>query len=82
MPTRINSYTQRTKEELVEFIGQLREPLRVFTATLPDDAELSLLDKDELIAQLVLFEGEMYSKHNEDKEEIKGVFDNLLGVDT
>jgi len=68
------------QSELLIATEALREPLRMYNAQLPEVSEVELLDEYELVELLLLLEGQLYERHNEDRDEIKQMFDKVSGV--
>ena len=64
-----------SKGQLIQFIEDNETKLNKYAKVLPQSSELALLDKEELIEFLILLEGELYFKYNEDKDIIKKIFD-------
>jgi hypothetical protein len=73
---------KKNKDDLIEFVDSIRDPLRYYASALPDSSELSLLDKDEIVEFLILLEGELYFKWNDDKGDIMHIFNTALGNGT
>jgi len=76
--TRISEYEKMSREELIECADTLRQRLRLYIPQIPDTSELELYKKKEdILPVLIAIEGKMYENHNEDRNEIKAIFDEV-----
>jgi len=74
---RISNYMIKSKDELVGIVQDIREPLSLYKTNIIEEAEIEILDKEDLVEYLILLEGELYLNNNEDKEVIKLLFDEV-----